>query len=84
MTPAPYVTDNQVTLDAIARLGGTARGVAVVRPEVTDAELKALDAELKAASGKSTDRNTKAHISDLRHRIADAIKGKAGAGDEEG
>lgn len=43
VTPAPYVTDNRVTLDAIARLGGTARGVAVVRPEVTDAELKALD-----------------------------------------
>ena len=43
VTPAPYVTDNRVTLDAIARLGPTARGVAVVRPEVTDAELKALD-----------------------------------------
>ena len=51
---------------------------------IVRAELKALDAELKAASGKSTDRNTKAHMSDLRHRIADAIKGKAGAGDEEG
>ena len=43
VTPAPYVTDNRVTLDAIARLGPAARGVAVVRPEVTDAELKALD-----------------------------------------
>lgn len=51
---------------------------------VVRAELKALDAELKGAAAKSTDRNTKAHISDLRHRIADAIKGKAGAGDEEG
>ena len=43
VTPAPYVTDNRVTLNAIARLGPTARGVAVVRPDVTDAELKALD-----------------------------------------
>ena len=39
VTPAPYVTDNRVTLDAIARFGPTARGVAVVRPDVTDAEL---------------------------------------------
>lgn len=43
VTPAPYVTDNRVTLDAIARRGPAARGVAVVRPSVTDAELKALD-----------------------------------------
>ncbi len=43
VTPAPYVTDNRVTLDAIARLGAAARGVAVVRPNVTDAELTALD-----------------------------------------
>ncbi len=43
VTPAPYVTDNRVTLDAISRFGGSARGVAVVRPEVTDAELQALD-----------------------------------------
>jgi predicted TIM-barrel fold metal-dependent hydrolase len=43
VTPAPYVTDNRVTLDAIARLGPAARGVAVVRPDVTDAELSALD-----------------------------------------
>ena len=57
---------------------------AVVDGDGNVVDLKALDAELKAASGKSTDRNTKAHISDLRHRIADAIKGKAGAGDEEG
>ena len=42
VTPAPYIGDNRVTLDAIARLGGNARGVALLRPEVTDAELKAL------------------------------------------
>jgi predicted TIM-barrel fold metal-dependent hydrolase len=41
VTPAVYETDNRVTLDAIARLG-EARGVAVVHPTVTDAELKLL------------------------------------------
>ena len=39
--PAAYGTDNRVTLDAIARLGN-ARGVAVVHPDVSDAELKTL------------------------------------------
>jgi D-galactarolactone isomerase len=42
VTPAAYVTDNKVTLDAIARRGGAARGVAVIRPDITDAELKLL------------------------------------------
>ena len=44
VTPAVYVTDNRVTLDAISHLGDNARGVAVVHPTVTDAELKALAA----------------------------------------
>lgn len=43
VTPRVYVTDNRVTLDAIAQLGiDRARGVAVLRPDVTDAELAAL------------------------------------------
>jgi predicted TIM-barrel fold metal-dependent hydrolase len=42
VTPAPYIGDNRITLDAIARLGPNARGVALLRPEVTDVELKAL------------------------------------------
>ena len=42
VTPIAYVTDNRVTLDAIARLAPHARGVAVVHPDVTDAELKRL------------------------------------------
>ena len=45
------------------------------------AELRALDAQLKAAKGG--DRTTAAHMSDLRHRIAEALKGKAGSGEEE-
>jgi D-galactarolactone isomerase len=38
--PASYVTDNRITLDAIARLAGNSRGIAVVNPAITDAELK--------------------------------------------
>src|ERR1043165_7282279 len=44
VTPAAYVTDNRVTLDGIEQLGRErARGVAVVHPTVTDAELKTLN-----------------------------------------
>ena len=43
VTPSAYVTDNRVTLDAIAQLGRNARGVAVIGPDITDAELKTLD-----------------------------------------
>jgi D-galactarolactone isomerase len=42
VTPRTYATDNRVTLDAIAQLGENARGVAVVHPTITDAELEAL------------------------------------------
>jgi len=45
VTPAAYGTDNRVTLDAIAQLGPErTRGVAVLHPEVTDAQLQALHA----------------------------------------
>ncbi len=43
VTPSTYGTDNSVTLDAIAKIGSTARGVAVVDTGVTDAELKRLN-----------------------------------------
>ncbi len=42
--PRNYATDNRVTLDAIAQLAPNARGVAVVTPAITDAELKAFHA----------------------------------------
>ena len=42
VTPAVYVTDNRVTLDAVSALGPNARGVAVVHPEVTVNELRQL------------------------------------------
>ncbi|MBM3341702.1 MAG: 2-pyrone-4,6-dicarboxylate hydrolase [Betaproteobacteria bacterium] len=44
VTPRCYVTDNTVTVDAIKALGiYNARGVAVLRPDVTDAQLKQLN-----------------------------------------
>ena len=43
VNPSTYGTDNSCTLDAIAKLGASARGVAVVDTSVTDAELKRLD-----------------------------------------
>src|ERR1700733_5970069 len=42
VTPSTYGTDNACTLDAMARLGPSAHGVAVVDTSVTDAELKRL------------------------------------------
>lgn len=42
--PRNHATNNQVTLDAVAQLGPNARGIAVLHPTVTDAELKKLDA----------------------------------------
>jgi len=44
VTPRHYVTDNTVTTDAIKEFGiDNARGVGVLRPTVTDAELKKLN-----------------------------------------
>ena len=40
--PRNYATDNRVTLDALKQLGANARGVAVINPTITDAELKTL------------------------------------------
>jgi len=40
VTPSAYFTDNRVTLDAVAQLAPQARGVAVIHPAITDAELK--------------------------------------------
>ena len=42
VTPSTYGTDNSATLDAMAKLGGGAHGVAVVDTSVSDAELKRL------------------------------------------
>jgi D-galactarolactone isomerase len=42
--PRNYGIENEVTIDALKQAGGNARGVAVVRPTITDAELKRYDA----------------------------------------
>ena len=42
VTPSTYGTDNSCTLDAMAKIGATARGVAVVDTSVSDDELKRL------------------------------------------
>lgn len=42
--PSTYGTDNRLLLDALGAFGAEARGVAVVTPDVSDAELKRLDA----------------------------------------
>lgn len=44
VTPSTYGTDNACTLDALDQLGDDARGVAVVDPRVSDAELARLAA----------------------------------------
>lgn len=41
--PSVYGNDNACTEDAIARLDGRGRGVAVIDPEISDAELQRLD-----------------------------------------
>ncbi len=40
--PSVYGTDNRATLDAMVALGGAARGIAVVDPEVSDRDLDAM------------------------------------------
>jgi D-galactarolactone isomerase len=44
VTPRNYATRNEATVDAIAQLGPNARGVSVLHPDVSDAELKRLNA----------------------------------------
>jgi len=42
VTPQNYANDNRATADAIAQLGADARGIAVLYPTVSDAQLKTL------------------------------------------
>lgn len=43
VNPSTYGTDNECMLEALAHLGPTARGIAVLHPGVSDAELARLD-----------------------------------------
>jgi predicted TIM-barrel fold metal-dependent hydrolase len=69
VTPKIYQTDNRVTLDAISRFGKNARGVAVVHPTVTEAELKALVAGgvrgLRISFGRASGSGTPATSLDM-------------------
>ena len=41
--PRNYAVDNEVPIDALRQLAPNARGVAVVHPSITDAELERFD-----------------------------------------
>jgi D-galactarolactone isomerase len=41
--PSPYGVDNRCLLDALSQFGTRARGIAVVHPDVSDADLKLFD-----------------------------------------
>jgi D-galactarolactone isomerase len=78
VTPRNYATENQVTVDAIAQLGRNrnARGVAVLHPTVTDAELKRLhDAGVRGIRFSLTDPATSVvrldMVEPLSKRVAD-------------
>jgi predicted TIM-barrel fold metal-dependent hydrolase len=64
--PSFYGTDNRCMLDAMAQLGGSARGVAVVAPDINTEELAKLDAQgvrgvrLNLESGANRDPKTAA------------------------
>jgi predicted TIM-barrel fold metal-dependent hydrolase len=45
VTPSVYGFDNRCTADALAELGNTARGIAVIPPGISDAELARLNAQ---------------------------------------
>ena len=74
--PRNYATDNRVTVDALARLAPNARGVAVLHPTVTDAELRSLnDAGIRgirfSLGDPATAVVTPAMVEPLARRIAD-------------
>jgi D-galactarolactone isomerase len=76
VTPRNYVTDNAVTIDAIRQFGGNARGIAVLRPTVTDGELGTLnDAGIRGIRFTVTDPSVAVvsidMIEPLARRIAD-------------
>lgn len=77
VTPRHYVTDNTVTTDAIKQLGiDNARGVGVLRPTVTDAELKQLhDGGIRGIRFTVGDPNTAVVSIDMIEPLAKRIAG---------
>jgi predicted TIM-barrel fold metal-dependent hydrolase len=75
VNPAAYVTDNAVTLDAIARIGPQARGVAVVHPTVRDAELKRLaDGGIRGIRFTQFDPNSASTTMDMIEPLANRVQ----------
>src|SRR5690349_9872151 len=75
VTPAAYYTDNAVTLDAIAQLGREARGVAVVHPTVTDAELRRMnDAGVRGIRFTQFDPKTATTTMDMIEPLAKRVQ----------
>ena len=73
VTPRNYATQNDVTLDAIARLGN-ARGVAVLHPDVSDAELKRLhDGGIRGTRFSLGDPKTAATTVDMVEPLANRL-----------
>ena len=76
VTPSTYGTDNACTLDALRQLGDSARGVAVVDQDVSDAELSRLDAQgvrglrVNFVSPQSWGQTTQEMLVTLAHKLA--------------
>lgn len=72
--PRNYAIDNRVTLDALKQFAPNARGVAVLHPTVTDAELKALnDAGIRGIRFSLGDPATAAVTPDMVEPLAERI-----------
>ena len=76
VTPSTYGTDNACTLDALRQLGDSARGVAVVDQDVSDAELTRLDGQgvrglrVNFVSPQSWGTTTQQMLVTLAHKLA--------------
>jgi predicted TIM-barrel fold metal-dependent hydrolase len=72
--PAAYGTDNAVTLDALAQLGAHARGIAVVHPDVADAELRRMaDAGIRGIRFTQFDPRTAVTTIDMIEPLAKRV-----------
>jgi predicted TIM-barrel fold metal-dependent hydrolase len=73
--PAANHIDNGVTLDALAQLGPQARGIAVVHPTITDAELKQLQSKgIKGIRFTQFDPRTAATTIDMIEPLARRVE----------
>jgi predicted TIM-barrel fold metal-dependent hydrolase len=72
--PAANYVDNSVTLDALQQFGASARGIAVVHPTVTDAELKSMQAAgVRGIRFTQFDPNTAATTRDMIEPLAKRV-----------